>query len=436
MLTRPTFVLLTIVCLAALALAGCVAEIAPEPVDEEPVTITFSFPYSQNYDLYQPIAEAFEQSHPNVTIHLRPDPTGQWVRDEGNAADTFVWWPDPTLTEGETPLVLGLDALLTETDELAAGGFYPRAMDMFRWDGALWALPAEVDLQVLFYNADFFDTGGVAYPRVGWTWNDLLSTAQRVTTVEGDPWSFDGHYGLASNPTWGDFAPFIYQHGGDLFQFDDVQTEEAIRWYADLALEHGVMLSPRYIIHGDTFGLFQQEKAAMWIGFLGDRDGMGWHHLRAPWEFDWGIAPLPGDQTEATLYRGQGYYITSHSAHVEQAWAWIQYLSSRPVGRGLPARRSTAESSDFREMAGDDVAAVALYAVERIVPRVSADGELPETLETYARTVESVVNDGERRGIFEPPETPEKFALVVESVVNGELTPSEAMAMLRGKALD
>ncbi len=209
---------ITIVCLVAVLLVGCAVEATPEPEETgetEPVTITFSFPDSQDRSLYQPVVEAFEQSHPSIRIHLRPDPSGQWVRDEANAADTFVWWPDPTLTDGERPLVLGLDALLAETDELAADDFYPRAVDMFRWGGALWALPAEVDLQVLYYNAGFFDASGVAYPWAGWTWDDLLSTAQRVTTVEGEPWSFDGHYGLASNPTWGDFAPFIYQHGGD-----------------------------------------------------------------------------------------------------------------------------------------------------------------------------------------------------------------------------
>jgi hypothetical protein len=82
-------------------------------------------------------------------------------------------------------------------------------------------------------------------------------------------------------------------------------------------------------------------------------------------------------------------------------------------------------------LVGEEVAATALHAVEHLVPRVSAAGELPETLETYARTVESVVNDGERLGVYEPPETPETFARMVESVVNGEITASEAMARLR-----
>jgi ABC-type glycerol-3-phosphate transport system substrate-binding protein len=252
-----------------------------------------------------------------------------------------------------------------------------------------------------------------------------------LTTVEGEPWSYTGHYGLASNPTWGDFVPFIYQRGGELFQFDDPLTEEAIQWYADLALVHGVMPQPRHVTYGDTCSFFQREKSAMWIGFLGDRNGMGFHHLGAPWGFDWGAVPLPGDRTEATLYRGQGYYITSRTTHVEEAWAWVQYLSGHAGGRALPSRRSIAESSGFRELVGEEVAATALHAVEHLVPRVSAAGELPETLETYARTVESVVNDGERLGVYEPPETPETFARMVESVVNGEITASEAMARLR-----
>jgi ABC-type glycerol-3-phosphate transport system substrate-binding protein len=131
--------------------------------------------------------------------------------------------------------------------------------------------------------------------------------------------------------------------------------------------------------------------------------GMG-----APWGFNWGVVPLPGDQSEATMYWGQGYYITSRTAHVEEAWAWIQYLSEQSTGRALPARRSVAETSGFRESVGEQVAAAALYAVEHLVPPNNIAGDVPqETLEMYTQ--------------------------LVESVVNGELTAAEAMATLRGE---
>lgn len=375
------------------------------------MTITFNFPESQDRSLYQLIAEAFQESHPNITINLRPDPSGQWVRDERHEVDAFVWWPDYSLIGDGTTLVLSLDPLLAKTPELPLDDFYSRSLDMFRWEGALWALPAEVDLQLLYYNKDLFDESEVAYPQAGWTWDDLLLAAQRLTTVEGEPWSYTGHYGLASNPTWGDVVLFIYQHGGELFQFDDPLTEEAIQWYADLALVHGVMPRPKDVLYGNTYGMFQEEKAAMWIGYLGSRNGRGSSiGIGGPWRFNWGVVPLPGDQTEATMYWGRGYYITSRTAHVEEAWAWIQYLSSQLIGRALPARRSVAESSGFRESVGDEVATAALYAVEHLMPPITAADVSPEVTEVYAG--------------------------MVESVVNGELTAAEAMATLRGEARD
>jgi multiple sugar transport system substrate-binding protein len=418
--------------LVAMTLPGCTAQVTPR----EPVTITFTYLESRDRSLYQSLAEAFHKSHPEIVINLRADPSGQWTWDADNEVDAFVWWPASSFAESDAPLILGLDTWLDKTPELSPDDFYPRSLDMFRWDGVLWALPAEVDLQVLYYNKNMCDEENVPYPQVGWTWDDLLLTAQRLTTTEGKAPSYTGHYGLASNPTWGDFVPFIYQHGGELFEFDNALTQEAIQWYADLALIHGVMPRPKDMVNGDTYGLFRREKSAMWIGFLGDRNGQGFHHLGTPWEFDWGIVPLPGDQTEATLYRGQGYYITSRTAHAEEAWVWIQYLSNHAIGRALPARRSVAESSSFRDSVGDQVATAALYAVEHLVPRSIAAGEPPETLETYARTVESIVNDGERTGIDKPPEIPETFARMVESVINGELTAAEAMAILRGETKD
>ena len=159
--------LLLVVCVVATVLVGCAAEVTPV----EPVTITFCFPESQDRSLYQPIAEAFQESHPHITINLRPDPSGQWVRDESHEVDAFVWWSDPALIE--TRLVLSLDPLLAKTPELPLDDFYPRSLDMFDREGALWALPAEVDMQLLYYNTDLFDESGVAYPQAGWTWDDL-----------------------------------------------------------------------------------------------------------------------------------------------------------------------------------------------------------------------------------------------------------------------
>jgi ABC-type glycerol-3-phosphate transport system substrate-binding protein len=171
----------------------------------------------------------------------------------------------------------------------------------------------------------------------------------------------------------------------------------------------------------------------MWIGFLADRDGQGFHHLASPWEFEWGLAPLPKDQLEATLYRAQGYYLTAHTKHINESWEWIMFLSSNTSGKGLPARRSVAESSSFYTLVGEDVASTGLHAVDHLVPRINESITPPELLEEYSRTVESVVNDGNRVGFFKQPAFPRFFAIQVESVIKGEITAAEAMQFLSQK---
>ncbi|MCP4517874.1 MAG: extracellular solute-binding protein, partial [Delftia sp.] len=268
--------------------------------------------------------------------------------------------------------------------------------------GKLWALPAEVDVQVLYYNKDIFDRENVPYPRAGWKWDDFLQTAQLLTNVQGQGPERSGHFGLASEPL-PDVVSFIYQHGGQPLDFDDLLTEEALQWYADLSLKHGVMpqADDRWPAQWGTYGLFAVQKAAMMLGFLvqhPDRSNAQWH-------FEWGVAPLPGDQTEAAYtYPGIGYYISAHSPHPQEAWEWIQFLTLHPLGVAIPARRSVAQQ-EFRELVGDEVANTALYALEHTTPPIDFGSVPQEALDDYAS--------------------------LIESVVQGEITAAEAMSTLR-----
>lgn len=415
-----------ILMLATISFSGCVArETSPEPI-----TITFTFPDSPDWERYQALADEFQKSHPSIFIDLIPSPRGKIIRDLDRGVDAFIWWPDPSLSTGENPVIQSIEPLLNQTGW--ENDFYPRSVEMFRWDGRLWALPAEIDMQLLYFNQEYFDEEGVAYPQTGWAWEDLLSTAQSMTTVSGQVRPTTGYYGLVTNPRWGDVIPFIYQHGGDVFGWDDPRLAEALQWYADLSRVYGVVPQPKYVDYGDTYGFFREQKAAMWIGFMADRDGFGFHHLASPWPFEWGVVPLPGGmEAEGTLYRVQGYYITSHCEHVDEAWAWIQFLSSHPVGKALPARQAIAESENFQALAGEEVADSTLHAVEYLIPRVTAQGYHPEMLEMYAHTVESVVNDGYRIGFFKSPAYARRLSILMEAVMKGEITAVEAVEKLK-----
>jgi multiple sugar transport system substrate-binding protein len=400
----------------------------------EPVTITFAHPESPDWKKYQDRVAAFQLEHPHITVELTSSAGGELIQNPHSGLDAFIWWPDPSLSEGEIPVIQPLQPFLSQTSNLAPADFYPRSVDMFTWDDTLWALPAEIDMQLLYYNRELFDAHGQNYPQPSWTWNEFLAIAQALTRIEGEGYRTTGHYGLVSNSRWGDYIPFIYQNGSDFFAWNDPQLAAAIQWYADLTHVHEVMPQPKYVNYGDTYGYFREQKAAMWIGFLADRDGLGFHHLNAPWPFEWSVVPLPrGSQGEATIYRGQGYYISADTEHPEAAWAWIQYLSSHPLDKALPARPMIAESSEFQALVGEDVASAALHAIEYIIPRVAATGYPPEMLEIYARTNESVTNDGYRTGFYSPPAVAREFSILIEGVAKGELTAVEAIAELADK---
>lgn len=56
--------------------------------------------------------------------------------------------------------------------------------------------------------SQFFDEMGVEYPKEGWTWDDLLATAQALTN--------DTHYGIVANPdsNTGYQNNYILEHNG------------------------------------------------------------------------------------------------------------------------------------------------------------------------------------------------------------------------------
>jgi len=360
--------------LTALLLAGCGQEAPPTPVEDlEPVTLRLGIPYQFPGDdpLLDEAIERFQQENPHITVEI----VSEYYFDNNTIADSqadvFVSFPDRTLVGGEQPAVLSLEPFLSEMVEFDEGDFFPGLLDAFRWQGDLYGLPAYLGMSVMYYNRDMFDAQGVAYPQAGWTWQDFLGSAQQLTTITEGDGERTGHWGFVSHPAFGDLIPFILQHGGAIYDdplaptrpaCDDPLTAEAIQWYADLGLVHGVMpivqqdkVDELSRFPTDAFAL---QQAAMVMGGIGARGGD-----IIPWNFDWGVAPLPRDRTGGSWMALRGYFVAARTDHPRQAWALVRSLAESESSL-LPARRSMAESETFRQRVGTELVDAALYTLD------------------------------------------------------------------------
>jgi multiple sugar transport system substrate-binding protein len=400
--------------LVIVASVGCAGVFAPVRPTTEPVTLRFAYPLDQQREPYERLAAEFRDIHPDITVEVIHIADMDYAASQESGVDVFETSQFDLPTLVERGAILDLDPILQEDPYGIAADLYPNVLNAFTWQGQIWAVPADIDPWVLYYNRDLFDQAGVPYPDPEWTWDDFLEKAALLTDDLGS----HKQYGFASNPEEPlEIIAFIYQHGGTLVDslvdpqapmLNTSSTVEAVTWYADLALQYQVMMPPEVLQRYPRGGAYEaaiRGHVAMWVGPMSIRGGYLWNF---EWPFNWGVAPLPQDEQRATLLHLSGYFISTYSPHPREAWLWIQTITGSPrLASNLPPRRSVAETPGYQQRVGPEMADVA---------RASAD-----------------------YGLTSPP-TPWLTSLIawfgeaLSSILNGEQTVEAAMEGVQRQA--
>jgi ABC-type glycerol-3-phosphate transport system substrate-binding protein len=400
--------MLTAIVTAVMA-TGILAACGPDQATPaERTVITFAYPEyltAFNQANYERLAKEFNEQNPGLHVELRAVSTEE-LMDSGSDYLSLLldgdWGVDVFLSRGfqrlvESKDVLPLDDLIAARPEVEIDDLYPLALDLMRHQGQLQGLPAELDLAVVYYNKSLFDQAGVPYPAVDWTRDDFLATAVALRqALPETEMVFGGQVDQA--------VPFVYAHGGRVedegsYTLTDPLTVEAVRWFADLALVHGVMpllqqveayqpearegriissvtvggdevpeAELRWVmIGGDIEVAAQEGDVALWGFNLSERQGTGgWD-----WDFDWGVVPWPRDQQSVFIGYPFAYFISGKTPHREAALRWVDFLSRQPPQlKGIPARRSVAEEArrSFEREIGAEAYKACLRTVEEGTP--------------------------------------------------------------------
>jgi multiple sugar transport system substrate-binding protein len=397
-------------------LSACYAPAAPssapapaageEPAAEEAGTVILragTGDSGEGLNPHQSIIADFEDQNPGILVQLEAIAGRDYYTRiltqiaAKRAPDVMNIGDDAVPSFVNTGAFLPLDECMASLD-FDPAVYLPGQLDPGMVDGQLYFLPKDYSTLAVYYNKAIFDAAGVPYPEDGWTWDDLLATAQALTQdTDGDGQTDIYGIQLPANWTTG-FEYWVAAAGGSLISEDGasyvgyMDSPEAIRaaqFYADLYNEYAVAPPPADLsAFGGGNSDFDTGKAAMRIFGRWPQAGM----LENP-NIDLGVVGTPADAVEANILFWGGFGIASTTEHPAEACKFLSYYAGPEAAKtwkdwALPAAVEVAESP---EVAGDPFNAVWIDELGKLKPRAytftpfwneTADPALRKALET------------------------------------------------------
>lgn len=358
---------------AALVVAGCAG------TEEGSATSLLVFGDPHELAAYRSLEAAYEKANPGADVELveasdRKDLIARLSTSiaGGKPPDLFLMnyrfygqFAAKNAIEPAAPM-------LAASKALQADDFFPQALEAFQVRGEQMCMPQNISSLVVYYNKDLFTKYGVALPRAGWSWDDMVATAIALTrdangdVVKGVDFDQPGaaptgpppaEYGLAVSPELIRLAPFAWSNGGRLFDDDrsptriafDEPAVAALQNFIDLRGRHGVVPTDQEVESQDDEARFAAGKLAMLMSSRRSTTT-----FRAISGFDWDVAALPVYKTPATVLHSDAYCVTRGSSDKAAAWKFVEFALGAEgaaimagTGRTVPSNKAVAQSPAF-----------------------------------------------------------------------------------------
>lgn len=335
------------------------------PTGEEAVTLTWAMWGSPaEIETHQKVADAFMAEHPDIQIEIMSEPWSDYftkVQTLWASGDPEVI-PDvlflsPVINYAADGVLENLDPYI-EKAGYDLEDYWPALLQWATYNGSVYGFPRDIGLEVTYYNKDIFDEAGLAYPEEGWTWDDLLAIADKLTVVE--PNGRVSRYALGMEG--GKYSLWVTQNRGTILDdmrnpskctLNEPAAEEAIQFFADM-MENNYAMRPANLSQaGGDAAVFQSGQVAMIIQNASRVSAFN----QADMNYDVAVNPLPADGRRTNSAAGAAWVMSAQSDNKDAAWTFLQWLQSTDGGQRIytesgeifPALRSTARSDAFLE---------------------------------------------------------------------------------------
>ncbi len=298
---------------------------------------------------------AFEKENPGVKIALESVPQDYGTKllaqfASGSAPDVFQVGDGDVAKFQSQGVVESLDPYITGKNGFDLNELYPAVAAFGKIGDSTYYLTKDYSPLVLYFNKEKFDAAGVEVPNAKWTWDNLLTAAQKLTvdangktaTEEGFDAANVQTWGVWLPNSWGDTAwergilPIIYQNGGSQVSEDGKTTTgymnseanvAALQWYVDLFEKYHVAPSKTDYSSFSGADLFATGQVAMmWTG-IWPMNGYITGDSALTFPFGANILPAgPKGNANALCWAGFGLY--SGSKNKDAAWAFLKYIAA------------------------------------------------------------------------------------------------------------
>jgi multiple sugar transport system substrate-binding protein len=346
---------------AALGLAGCGTDASSGTSSSGPTTIQIWEGYSgAEATAFSHLVSKYEAQYPGEkvdSLYVNNDDTLQKVLTAvrgGSPPDIAYLYGSWAPNVAQIPQVVNLSSVVREPG-VNWDDFWQGERDVATVNGKVIGIPALVDNLAVVYNKTLFAEAGLTPPSAGWTWQDFVTDAQKLT----DP--ANKQYGTAyvtpgTEDTVWHWEALLWEAGGELLNanntkaaFDSPAGLESLKTLQTMAVTDKSM----YLDPSDSAytNLFNSGK----IGML----------VTGPWDLSsfpnvkYGVTDMPsyagssaGDQTIS----GPDNWVVFNngSANVAAAEKFLLWLTapaqvkyfSEQTG-DLPTRQSVADASGF-----------------------------------------------------------------------------------------
>ncbi|MCP5099803.1 MAG: carbohydrate ABC transporter substrate-binding protein, partial [Chloroflexi bacterium] len=335
------------------------------PTTADSITLLFGVPGAE-MDGYAALAEAFTIENPTIHIQLvsldgrlPPTNTPDRYRQIAQTTDAFVYNSFDSF--GIEQAALELSPWVDISPDFAPDDFYPDLLA--KEEGSLWGVPLAATTYLVYYDVALFDAAGIEVPTPDWSWETFGTMAQALTLHDGGEVK---QWGFVPTDLWNVTTPLL---AGTTVTTLPAFTDDKMLTQVEWLTAFFTTSFPWFDTYGQAdvpptpqLQLISDQKAAMWVA----DQSFAWDNRRGGVT----VAPYPsGLLGDGVPMRVQQAAISSGTAHPEEVWQWIAFLSHQmPVRRGVPARRSVTAVSGYWDTLDEPLRVAVQQSVERGFP--------------------------------------------------------------------